>query len=133
MAKKSMLMRQRHREAAVKRYSKKRAELKKGGPEWMVFVQTLLEGNDAAARKVALQQLTARGFIEKSREKSRLIDIILKFLQKGSSDEKRAALKFVSDNLALFPKDDDTFRSKILALQRERDMQLSNAATALLP
>ena len=28
MAKKSMLMRQRHREAAVKRYAKKRAELK---------------------------------------------------------------------------------------------------------
>ena len=108
-------------------------ELKKGGPEWTLFVQTLLQGEDWASRKVALQQLTSKGFLEKNKDRERYLQMIYAILQKGLGEEKRVALKFVDQNLALFPREDDAFRSKILALQREKDPQLSAAADALLP
>ena len=61
--------------------------------------------------------------------------MLFEFLSSKNSlgDERRAALKFVEQNLRLFPTDDDAFRSRIMALQRERDPQLAAAAEALLP
>jgi len=50
MAKKSMLMRQRHREAAVKRYAKKRAELK----EMIRNPRTSDDGKAEAQKKLQL-------------------------------------------------------------------------------
>ena len=50
MAKKSMLMRQRHREAAVKRYAKKRAELK----EMIRNPRTSEDGKAEAQKKLQL-------------------------------------------------------------------------------
>ncbi len=108
-------------------------ELKQGGPEWTLFVQNLLEGSDFATRKVALQQIMKKGFIEKSKDRQRYLQMLYTVLQKGLSDEKRTTLKFVEQNLSLFPKDDDAFRSKVMALQRDKDPQLASAAEALLP
>jgi small subunit ribosomal protein S14 len=51
MAKKSMLMRQRHREKAVKRYAKKRAELKE------LIRNPKTSDDDKAAAQAALQKL----------------------------------------------------------------------------
>ena len=109
------------------------AELRKGGPEWMLFVQQLLAGSDYPTRKIALQQLTGRGFLEKHKEKARLMAMLLEFLGKGLGDEKRMVLKFIEQNLSLFPKDDDAFRARVLACQREKDPQLSALADSLLP
>jgi hypothetical protein len=108
-------------------------ELKKGGPAWVAFVQQLLEGSDYATRKIAVQQLTGKGFLEKHPQRAQLQMMLLQFLAKGLGDEKRMALKFIDQNLRLFPTDDDNFRSKILALQREKDPQLSALADSLLP
>lgn len=110
-------------------------ELRRGGPEWMGFVQALIEGEDYPRRKTALKQLTTKGVIEKSKQKAQLLNMLLEFLssKKAISEEKKAALKFVEQNLGLFPADDDGFRGKILQLQRETDVALSSAASALLP
>lgn len=109
------------------------SELRKGGPEWQAFVQTLLDGNDFASRKIALQQLCSKSFLERHKQKEMLIHLLLEFLAKGLGEEKKQALKFIEQNLAMFPTDDDTFRAKILALQREKDPGLSSMAQALLP
>jgi len=111
------------------------AELRRGGPEWIAFVQELIQGEDYPRRKAALKQLTAKGFVEKSKQKAQLINMLLEFLssKKALGEEKKTTLKFVEQNLPLFPADDDGFRGRILSLQRETDVALSQAAGALLP
>jgi hypothetical protein len=108
-------------------------ELKKGGLEWQSFVHQLLEGNDYPTRKIVVKQLTSRAFVERSPQKAKLIALMMDFLGKGLGDEKREIVKFIDQNLQLFPREDDGLRSKIMALQREKDIQLSAAADALLP
>src|SRR5688572_26326363 len=78
------------------------SELKKGSPEWTVFVQNLMQGEDYASRKVALQQLTTKGFIEKAKNRETYLSMIFTVLQKGLGEEKRVTLKFVEQNLGLF-------------------------------
>jgi len=110
-------------------------ELKKGGPEWQNFVNELLSGDDYPRRKLALKQLTGRNVIARSKYKDQLIAMLLEFLtSKGATgEEKKVALKYVDKNIEVFPIDDDVFKGKIMALQRETDPQLSSLAAALLP
>ena len=111
------------------------AELKKGGPEWQNFVNELLSGEDYPRRKMALKQLTGRNLIARSKYKDQLIAMLLEFLtsKNAIADEKVVALKFVEKNLEMLPTEDDGFRGKIMALQRETDPKLSQLAGALLP
>ena len=87
----------------------------------------------SSIREFNFNKLLRKGFIEKSRDREKFLSMLYTILQKGLGDEKRVALKFVEQNLSLFPKDDDTFRSKVMALQRDKDPQLAAAAEALLP
>ena len=110
-------------------------DMKKGSPEWMEFARSLLENNDYPTRKVVLKALTNKNFMAKSKRRDELINLLLEFLSNRHSiaDEKKAALKFIDQNLNLFPKDDDYFRGKVMALQRETDMEISSAVEAMLP
>ena len=109
------------------------AELPKASPAWFDLVDGLLGGEDFTTRKLLIQQLTSKGFIDRSKEKKRLLELVYSYMAKGLNEEKKALLKFVSQNLALFPIQDDAFRSKVLSLTREKDVHLSAAANELLP
>ena len=110
-------------------------DLKKGSPPWIDFVQDLLQTTDYPRRKLALKQLTGRGFVERHKQRAQLTNMLLEFLDSKDSigEEKITAIKFVDKNLQLFSTDDDLFQSKIMSLQRDTDPKLSHLAGELLP
>ena len=108
------------------------ADIERGSPDWIEFASGLIEANDLPTRKEMIRQLTAKGTLENSVHKRKLIDLLLEYLDRGHGDEKRTVLRFIGANLKLFPADDDRFQAKIMALSRHKDPKLHGAAGKLM-
>jgi hypothetical protein len=104
----------------------------RGSEDWFTMVDELLETKDIEGRKLALQQITAKGFFEKFPQRDRLTGVLLDYLKKGIGEEKRTILKFVLNNTQFFSKDDDSLTGQLFALQRDRDMAIANASEQIL-
>lgn len=111
------------------------SDMKKGSPAWVEFAQSLLESNDYPTRKIALKQLMSKSMLGRHRSKDQLLTLLLEFLSNTHSiaDEKKAVLKFIDKNLDILPKEEDFFRGRVLALQRETDVEISSLVEALMP
>lgn len=107
--------------------------LPRGGPEWMAVVEKLFAGIDTDARKLVLDQVLSKGFLERSPQRKRLVEILSDVLTNGYGDERRRVLDFVGQNPQLFPVKEDHFLNRIFGLQRSGDPVLANAAEELLP
>ena len=105
---------------------------RKGSEEWFEMAGKLFDGKDMEGRKLLTQQITMKGFFEKYPKRQRLMDLMLEFMRHGVGDEKRAILKFIFNNPGLFSKDDDQLTGQLFALQRDRDMVVSNTAEEIL-
>lgn len=107
--------------------------LPRGGDEWMGVVEQLFASTDTDTRKIVLDQVLSKGFLERSPKRARLVEILSDVLTNGYGDERRRVLDFVGKNPNLFPVKEDHFLNRIFGLQRSGDPVLANAAEELLP
>lgn len=107
--------------------------LPRGGPQWLEVVEKTFASKELEVRKVALDQILAKGFLDRSPARGKLVPLLVEVMVNGYGDERRRLLAFVEQNLKLFPVNDDGFRAKVFALQRSGDHDLANAAEQLLP
>jgi hypothetical protein len=104
----------------------------RGSEEWFTLVDDMLSSKDIEGRKLALQQITAKGFFDKFPQRDRLIGLLLDYLKKGMGEEKRTILKFILNNTQFFSKDDDSLTGQLYALQRDRDITIANSSEQVL-
>ena len=71
------------------------AELLQGSPEWFEIAESIMETDDIESRAEIINQITAKGYLDRAPQKQRLLELVYAFMRKGSSDERRSIVKSV--------------------------------------
>ena len=100
--------------------------------EWAKLAREVLTDWESEQRAMVIRQLVSPGFVEHHPCGEELVAALQELISDGSGDERRLVVRFVSDNLRLFPVRSDTFQLKVMALTSSPDPLMAVAADDLL-